>query len=499
MEKGSITKVFHTLEKKEMSLSEFEKYSFTHPYHTCIKAIRCIECGDEIIYCKGDVNKSYFRHIPSHEGHGYCSLYHQKGNDSKSYEAKIRKKLFKEECISLNFELKYSNGSWKSLISIPPFSQEDLESNTINNTKIIINDSYNRTTSISIDSNHFQAGELKKIGLNNFPSNIKFKITGNSTNNDICYTMDGFMPRKQLYSSLILQDYLDESKTNINLKSIKMLVCKRISGKVYTGRHYFIFVYGNEGLNISNEIKKFIKIRKIELMNDLKFNYSLYDIVFNNITKETEKFCAERGCELVETDEAVILWPPLNSIGNYKYYKNNKTKMFISFENENNLLELYEHDTSCLFFKVKNINATPFFVMHFDNEIKDKQISKFEYINKPYVKFDEKKRNYIFKNESILEKINCDDISIKGNDSYISLNSSLERIIYQNKIFKNENNIEKLKNAIWYSKEYLHFNNSAFEYFLDKYKGNTFVEEYLNMCKKNKKIKKHAFKILLEE
>ena len=173
--------------------------------------------------------------------------------------------------------------------------------------------------------------------------------------------------------------------------------------------------------------------------------------------------------------------------------------MFISFENENNLLELYEHNTFCLFFKVKNINATPFFVMHFDNEIKDKQISKFEYINKHCVKFDEKKRNYIFKNESILEKINCDDISIKGNDSYISLNSSLERIIYQNKIFKNENNIEKLKNAIWYSKEYLHFNNSAFEYLLDKYKGNTFVEEYLNMCKKNKKIKKLAFKILLEE
>ena len=51
---------------------------------------------------------------------------------------------------------------------------------------------------------------MAKIGLNNFPSNIKFKITGNSTNNDICYTMDGFMPRKQLYSSLILQDYLDD-------------------------------------------------------------------------------------------------------------------------------------------------------------------------------------------------------------------------------------------------------------------------------------------------
>ena len=63
---ASIPKIFHSLEKKEMTLSEYEKYMNEHPYHSSIKAIRCVECGKLVLeknknartkYCKDCANK----------------------------------------------------------------------------------------------------------------------------------------------------------------------------------------------------------------------------------------------------------------------------------------------------------------------------------------------------------------------------------------------------------------------------------------------------------
>src|SRR5574344_1997579 len=304
---ASIPKVFHTLEKREMTLSEYEKYMKEHPYHLSIKAIRCVECGDAIVYCNGVYNAAYFKHSPTHEGHCYCSLYHE-GTESKTYESLIRKKLFKEEDISLNFELKYQDGKWKSLITIPPFNKNDLDNNTKNDTKIVINESYNSHIDLPIDTNHFKVGELKRIGLSKFPSSIKSRITGNSTGRDMSYTMDGFIPNEQIYSSLILQNYIGDLNYSINLRNIKMFVCKKLGGRIYTGRHYLIFSSGNYGLHISNEVKKDMTIVKLELKSDTYFNYSVYDVVFNSVTDATENFCTNRGCELVEKDYAVILW-----------------------------------------------------------------------------------------------------------------------------------------------------------------------------------------------
>ena len=321
---ASIPKIFHSLEKREMTLSEYEKYMNEHPYNSSIKDIRCVECGDAIVYCNGFYNAAYFKHSPTHEGHGYCSLYHE-GTESKTYESLIRKKFFKEEDVSLNFELKYQDGSWKSLITIPPFSRQDLDNNTKNDTKIVINETYNSNIIVPIDNNHFKPGELKRIGLNRFPSSVKIKITGKSTSRDMSYTMDGFIPNEQIYSGLILQNYIGDYNSSINLKNIKMFVCKKLGGKIYTGRHYLVFAHGNYGLHISNDVRKDISIIKLELKNDTYFNYSVYDIVFNKVTEATENFCTNRGCELVEKDDAVILWPPMNSIGNYKCYKNNET------------------------------------------------------------------------------------------------------------------------------------------------------------------------------
>ena len=494
---ASIPKIFHSLEKKEMTLSEYEKYMNEHPYHSSIKAIRCVECGDAIVYCNGFHNASYFKHSPTHEGHGYCSLYHE-GTESKTYESLIRKKFFKEEDISLNFELKYQDGSWKSLITIPPFSRQDLDNNTKNNTKIIINETYTSNIIIPIDNNHFKPGELKRIGLNRFPSSVKIKITGKSTSRDMSYTMDGFIPNEQIYSSLILQNYIGDYNSSINLKNIKMFVCKKLGGKIYTGRHYLVFDYGNYGLHISNDVRKDISIIKLELKNNTYFNYSVYDIVFNKVTEATENFCTNRGCELVEKDDAVILWPPMNSIGNYKYYKNNETKMFILFENKSDALELYEHDTSYLYFKVQNINATPFFVMKFNGTIADKKFATFNYLNDTLINLDKTKNNYIFKSGFLNGKIDSNQVKIKKNDKVLSFKSSLERTMYSLNKIVSIIDINRLKIAIWYSTKFVPLRDIDFEYLINKFQDNEFVVEYLDMCACTKKIKKAAIELLME-
>lgn len=494
---ASIPKVFHSLEKKEMTLSEYEKYMNEHQYHSSIKAIRCVECGDAIVYCNGFYNAAYFKHSPTHEGHGYCSLYHE-GTESKTYESLIRKKFFKEEDISLNFELKYQNGLWKSLITIPPFSRQDLDNNTKNETKIVINENYDSNIVVQIDNNHFKPGELKKIGLNKFPSNIKIKITGKSTSRDMSYTMDGFIPNKQIYSSLILQNYIEDSNSSINLKNIKMFACKKLGGKIYTARHYLILDYGNYGLHISNDVKRDMSIVKIELKNDTYFNYSVYDVVFNKVTEATKNFCTNRGCELVEKDDAVILWPPMNSIGNYKYYKNNATKMFIVFENESNALELYEHNTSCLYFKVQNINVTPFFVMQFNNIIADKKFARFDYLNDLSIKLDKITNNYIFKSGFLNEKIDSNQVNLKKNEKLLSIKSILERTICQLRKSVFTIDIDRLKSAIWYSKKFVTLREIDFEYLINRYQDNEFIVEYLNMCIRSQKIKKAVIELLME-
>lgn len=310
--------------------------------------------------------------------------------------------------------------------------------------------------------------------------------------------MDGFRPNDQIYSSLILQNYIGDFNSSINSRNIKIFVCKKLGGKIYTGRHYLIFAYGNYGLHISNEEKKDISIAKLELKNDTYFNCSVYDVVFNKVTEATENFCTNRGCELVEKDDAVILWPPMNSIGNYKYYKNNETKMFIAFENESDALELYEHDTSYLYFKVQNINATPFFVMQFNNTIAGKEFAKFDYLNDSSINLDKTTNNYILKSGFLNEKIGSNQIKIKKNDKLLSIKSSLERTVYQ--LDKNVStiDIDRLKNAIWYSKNYVPLRHIDFEYLVDKYQDNEFIVEYLDMCTRSNKIKKAAIDLLME-
>ena len=172
--------------------------------------------------------------------------------------------------------------------------------------------------------------------------------------------------------------------------------------------------------------------------------------------------------------------------------------MFIAFENESDTLELYEHDTSYLYFKVQNINATPFFVMQFNGTIADKKFATFDYLNDTSINLDKTKNNYIFKSGFLNEKIDSNQVKIKKNDKVLSIKSSLERTMYQLDKIVSTIDINRLKNAIWYSKKYVPLRDIDFEYLINRFQDNEFVVEYLDMCTRNKKIKKAAIELLME-
>ena len=92
---ASIPRVFHTLEKRVMSLSEFENYLYLHQYKVSLRNIICVEYGDEIVYADGPKISAYFKHAPSCGGHAYCSLY-SVGHASNSQPSILRKTLFME-------------------------------------------------------------------------------------------------------------------------------------------------------------------------------------------------------------------------------------------------------------------------------------------------------------------------------------------------------------------------------------------------------------------
>ena len=225
---NSIPKAFHTIEKREMTVSEYDAYLKSHKYQESIRAIKCVECGDFLTYCKGDYNRPYFKHSPTHEGHSYCSLYHE-GKESKTDEAIIRKKFFNEEDISLNYELLYINGSWKSILTIPPFHKDEIEKYTLNEVYLNIKDDFRSIVRYPIDKGHLDPGQVKRIPIVGFPLDVSINISSNSKIKDITFDMECFNPNKQIYSCLILQNYDYESNSNvIDLRNIKSLHARKL-------------------------------------------------------------------------------------------------------------------------------------------------------------------------------------------------------------------------------------------------------------------------------
>lgn len=496
----SIPKAFHTIEKREMTISEYREYKKNNPYTRNINALKCVECGDTIIYCDGENKVAYFKHSPTPEGHSYCSLY-KEGKESNTSESKLRKKFLQEEGISLNYEIIYRKGTWSNLITIPPLTKKEIVNNEENHTKIIINNDF-KLISLDIDSEHFIPGEIKKIGLGKFLEFISISFKGDSSKHNIGYNVEGFKPERQLYSSLLLKTFIKkaEDKT-INLEDIDFFICKKISGYVYVGRHYLIF--SRNKFFDAHLYSNSIKITPIKLKENKNFGYYLYDVVFNKVDESSETFCNQRNVELLENIDAQIIWPPINTIGNYKFYERRKTKMFISFQNNFNAVDLLKYDVFdkktnnfYLFFKIKNPNANPFYVMLDKTPTKEKKeaniIETFE--NKQ--KICEYHSKYLFKKGVLINKID-NFVAPKNNESILLYNSALDRILISTN--KKEKFVMGLfLDAVRYSTKTNVFSKKIYDYLKDNYKSNDIVMIYLKNCFRFGIIKTEALKILCE-
>ncbi|HMM00021.1 MAG TPA: hypothetical protein PKC96_01600 [Bacilli bacterium] len=492
----SIPKVFHTLEHREMTIQEYEHYISEHPQWCNIKAIICVECGDEIIYCNGLHNTSFFKHIPTHEGHSYCSFYHE-GQESKTCEALFRKKLFRDKDISLNFEIRYFGDIWTSLITIPPLKKEEIKSNQQNDSLLSVSTSYRGSLSLPIDEGHFSSGEIKRISLEGFPNSARISITGNGNSHNISYDFECFRPDFQIYSNLILQEYFSETTGDHSLKNIKSFACKRVSGKVYLGKHYLVFAYEN-CFNLSESEAT---VRRIIFNKQLNADYQVYyafDIVFHRLTNSTEKFCSSRNCTLVEKNNAVIIWPPVNSVGNYKYYKKDKTNMFMAFENNSRVIDLYSHSTDMLWFKINNDNVDSFYVTQQTKKPEQKSASSIVYLESNNAT-DDSGKNYLFEN-GVLKKRVDSIASLKPKQEVIVIQDRLNRMVYsapQRQTPVLDQN--ELLNITRYSRPYSQLTDNEYLILYKKYKENQLIVEYLGMCLRQKKIKKLAKRWLMEE
>jgi len=495
----SIPKVFHTLEKKEMTLDEYEKYIFLNPHRKVLKAIRCVECGDEIIYCKGQKNVHYFKHLPSKKGH-YCSLYHE-GVESTTIESLMRKKLLNEEGISLNFELKYYKNDWSSLITIPSLTKEEIEKYMKNNSRFVIDQNFFGKMDIPISYECFNEGELKQIRLNDFPKSINIRILGDNTCKNISFSIDGFNPEKQIYSTLISQYYWDKSSQKIDLRKLKTFICKKCGGYIYTKKHYYIFERSYFDFKKYDLKVTQITMKKITLNKNIFQNFIMYDIVFEEISNSAVNFCEDRNCKLVDKVDAIILWPPMNSIGNYKYFKESYKRMFILFENDNLTFEMLSYKTDDLVFKISNKNTNSFYVSKMKNEIKIKENFNFDYIENEIVNLELNFSNYLFCSNVLIEKVKVDEkrVRLGQNEKIIGWNNKMTRKIY---IFPESNDYIKNKYInilIQYSRKFVNFNKNEYLLLSDKYIDNLNVKEYLDVSYDHKKIKKELLDFLMEE
>ncbi len=498
----SIKKAYDSILKKEMDVREYIEYSKEHPSN--IKALQCVECGDIITFCEGKQKQPYFRHSKGGNNHNYCSLYHE-GKESQSNEAKVRKKIFHEENITLNYELLYKNGTWRAFLTIPPFSDEEIEANEKNQTSIVISYSSYSENIIPINYGQFSAGEIKHIATPISVEPIEIKVKGNSTSQNISYTLDGFKPKEQIYSSLIIQDFVSNFNEDIlDLSEMNSFACKKIKGFVYTGRHYIVF---SEAKNFRASYigKRSIEIKPIQLNPSNEFKYYIFDVMFNAINDDSKNFCHQRNCELIEKNEATILWPPIKKIGNYRYYNEKETKIYVLFQNQSKALIIEKYDIidpktnkANLFFKVTN-NSESFYVS-LDKKrpvIKTNALFESKDIHELKLEHDNFTDTYLLNTGVLIQKYDS-SCKLKKDYSLLFMNSQLDHILGVN---NREKNIEenKLLKIIRYSIEYMNFNNQYYDFLNKKYENNDLVKQYLEICNRTKTIKKEALIMLMNE
>lgn len=492
-------KAYHNTEKKVMSVNEYKSYLRLNYRWNSIHSIRCPECGDPIHYVEGNIMVSHFRHDPSTEGHNYCSLYAQ-GTESNTPESKLRKRLFEEADISLNYEIQYKNGKYSSYLTIPPFNTDDLNRHTKNETSMTIDAGmYRNKIVLCINNEIFNSGEIKRLQLNGFPSNSYIRVNGKDCHHVISYTYECFNPNKQIYSYGIKQNYANDiSISNIDLSGISLVLFKKTIGKIYTGRHYVIFAS-----SISSELSRLTSdeaiIKRIMLKQDVNFRYQAYDVCFEKVTDRAIEFCARRECELVQRDDVVVLWPPLISIGEYKYYTIGD-ELFLSAESDNKSYDIRSFKIGNYVYKsisVANLNAQKFYITKGNKNDLNHNLERALYEENEIAIAELMNSTYLFSNDVLIKRI-TDEIKLKKLDHLIQYKDRLNIVKISNANTESIDNT-KVMDVIRYGNDYIEFNDEYYKLLREENANSDLIVEYLDMCKSYGSIKREVLELLMEE
>ncbi|MCI1245492.1 MAG: hypothetical protein LKG11_06070 [Bacilli bacterium] len=500
--------VFHQIEKayskslgRDVTAEEYARYRHDNPIFHPVRDLRCVECNCEITLAEGPIREAYFKHAKGDHGHYDCDLY-TKGNYSESSEAEIRRKFIQEQDISLNFEIRYISKRWQAIVVIPPFKEDKLIKYGVAGTKIGIIPDRGEAVYLFVDSSTFIPGESKTIALSSIPRNIRFEIRssdGEITN----YTYSCFDGSDSIYTTLINEDFSDapkikktlfDNRTIFDLSEIPQFVVKKAPRHIYCGRHYIFFEKkGSEsGFCFLNNVKKSL----LSFSPNELFSYDVYDVVFESLSADLEHFLSSKGYYLNEKNEALVIWPPMNSVGNYKYCDKKHDKLFIVFENEKQNLDLFKEDINMLFFRIVNESMTPFYVTCRDEKSSCRPIAYDRQFNTKSCVIGSFPA-YLYSRGVLIRRITEKNIQIPPDNFVVSFSTKIQKSFFSNASVS-QSVPSRLEDAIRYSQATIPFSKKEYENLKKHYFSNPYILDYLDYCLSNKFIKKSALSIILE-
>ncbi len=498
---------YSTILKREISIAEYTKIYKDNPISRVINSLRCVECGDEITFVPQQTYSAYFKHKPSSEGHDYCSLY-ERGIISQLPESKLRRSLFHDIDVSLNLEILY-DGVWKYVITIPPFYKKDIE--TYNNGKVHISIKSNSGNYIIkdffINSNTITPGKLQSFVLPKPYSILKIEINGTS-NKRFSYTLEGFQFQYQIFSSLIGQEYVKKAEDEyIDLTRINSFSIKKISGIIYLGKHYTVFLNPTRLNYWLPVLKDAVEINCLHLNIPIDSNLNIYDIVFKSITKYTSLFCNERNCVLKEHMDAIPIWPPLNSIGNYRFAEWTYHKIYIAFFHRDNaknrIVEIATNRQTM--FRIASTYASPFYV--FCCPYKGNTLPYYKSNLEIKDKISNCPNAYLYKNDVLIQKITNSSYIISSSDTILNYktNTAWDIIKFETKkIPIPDTSVPSIwnntfLNSVRYSLATEPISEEEMTLLMDRYRNNELVTNYLECFCSNGRIKTNVYKLLSGE
>ena len=499
MSTNKITKVYSTILKQELSLEDYMAFRRKHPYANIINSLKCVECGDDITFASGQTYTSYFKHRPSFEGHDYCSLY-TKGTASGSPECKLRKKLFHELDVTLNFELFFYQNRWEYLITIPSFSDDELIKHEENNTKITITTNYGETIigDFLVNRENFIGNKIRIFSLSKLYENIILKVSGDR-HGSIRYRMDVYQPERQIYKSLINQNY--PNKESRNFDSIGSFSIKKTSGSIYVGKHYILILSYYDFWSIKQNTDFDIELKEINFSIPFDYSRKVYDVVFNSANESNLDFCSKRGCLLKNSSDALVIWPPIRSIGNYKYIESNKKKMYILYrENQKitpDLLEIFNH--KFLTYHVDNKRSNPYYIANMEPLKNTLPLATVREIGLKEIKNNVSQ--YQFRNNVLINYISDDRYRLSDQDTVLRFETKKSwKIITKNKQTRTflGVDIDYFLDAVRYSYETIQVENEKLVDLKIKYSKSIIITDYLDYCIDNMNwIKRIAYNLLI--